>query len=154
MSDWSVIISSSGALASIIAAGISIYKEYTISKQLRLNKFNTELYEIVKDLDSYVELCRNYWIVAGITSEERDVRATEITYKGKNISNSLTLINKKCKNLLTKDIVDYINDFNAIQTEATGGPFQSKMFRIDVERVRRIQNLVSSFRENIKNEIR
>ena len=154
MCDWSVIISSSGALASIIAAVISIYKEYTISKQLRLNKFNTELYEIIKDLDSYVELCRNYWIVAGITSEERDVRATEITYKGKNISNSLTLINKKCKNLLTKDIVDYINDFNAIQTETTGGPFQSKMFRIDVERVRRIQDLVSSFRENIKNEIR
>lgn len=154
MCDVTVIINLCGTLASVIAAGVSIYKEYTIRKQLHQNKFNTELYEIIKDLDSYVELCRNYWIVAGVTPEERNVRASEITYKGKNISNSLTIINKKCKALLTKDIVEYINDFNAIQTEATGGPFQSKMFRIDIERVKKIQDLVSSFRENIKNEIR
>lgn len=154
MCDETAIINICGAIASVIAAGVSIYKECTIRKQLQQNKFNTELYEIVKDLDSYVELCRNYWIVAGVTFEERSVRASEITYKGKNISNSLTIINKKCKDLLTKDIVEYINDFNEIQTEATGGPFQTKMFKIDVERVRRIQNLVSSFRENIKNEIR
>lgn len=153
MPDTNVVISSCGAIASIIAAGISAYKEYSIRKQIHQNKFNAELYEIIKDLDSYVELCRNYWIIAAATSEERDVRASEITYKGKNISTSLTVINKKCKDLLTKDIVEYIKDFNAIQIEATGGPFQSKMFRIDKERVKRIQDLVSAFRENIKNEI-
>ena len=154
MYDVSVVISLCGAFGSGVAACMSVYKAHVIRQQLHQNKFNTELYEIVKDLDTYVELCRNYWMVAGVMPEERNVRACEITYKGKNISNSLTIISKKCRDLLTKDIVDYIRDFNAIQTEATGGPFQTKAFRIDAERVKRIQDLVSSFRENIKSEIR
>ena len=79
MCDETAIINICGAIASVIAAGVSIYKECTIRKQLQQNKFNTELYEIVKDLDSYVELCRNYWIVAGVTFEERSVRASELT---------------------------------------------------------------------------
>ncbi|MBR1604852.1 MAG: hypothetical protein IJ660_01950 [Alphaproteobacteria bacterium] len=152
MCSISTIVSVVSAISSVAAAGVSWYKEIKLSQQLKLNKFNDELNEIVKDIDTYLELCRQYWMVAGLSQDERTLRASEITYKGKNISSSLTIINKKYKTLLNRDIVDYIRDFNEIKSKATGGTFQTQMFRLDRDCVIQVQDLVASFRENIKNE--
>lgn len=153
MCNLSTILSCGGAVASIIAAGLSIYKEFQIRTQLRITKYEDEWKKILKDLDDFVELCSDYWLIAGRLNEEKGIKEGNITYKCKNISTSLTAINKKYKDLLKEDMIVFINLFNEAVTEATGGEFQTKKAKTDKERVLRIHDKVILLKEKINLEI-
>ncbi len=153
MCNLNVILSGGSAIASIIAAGLSIYKEFQIRTQLKVTKYEDEWKKILKDLDTLADLCADYWMIAGRLKEEKGIKESNITYKCKNISTGLTLINKKYKDFMKGDMVEIINLFNAVKSEATGGDFQTKMVKIDKDRVIKIHDKVILLKEKINFEI-
>lgn len=126
---------------------------FQIRTQLRKTKYEDEWKKILKDLDALVDLCSDYWMVAGHLKEEKCIKESNITYKCKNISTNLTIINRKYKDLLKGDMVEIINLFNAVKSEATGGDFQTTAAKIDKERVQRVHDKVISLKEIINLEI-
>ena len=153
MCNLSTILSYGGAVASIIAAGFSIYKEFQIRTQLRITKYEDEWKKILKDLDDLADLCSDYWLIAGRSKEEKGIKENSIIYKCKNLSTNLTIINRKYKDFIKGDMVEIINLFNAVKSEATGGDFQTTAAKIDKERVQRVHDRVISLKEIINSEI-
>lgn len=104
-----------------------------------------------QEMDTLVDLCGDYRLIVGNAKKER---ANKLNYICKNISRNLTTINRKYKKFLKTDIGEFINMFNSIKSEATGGDFQTEKVRIDSERVRRVQDRVVDLKEKIKIEIK
>lgn len=148
----SLIISGVSALASVVGAVISWNKERKLSQGLRKNKQEELIKEIIKETDDIFELASEYWLKAGIGSENKMLLADRITYKLKNISDNLTLLNRKYQKYLKKDITEYSEKYNDFKTETTGGCFQSNP-SIDPARAKKISTLASEFKALIRNEL-
>lgn len=148
----SLIISGCSALASIVGAVISWNRERKLSQRLKKNKQEDLIKEIINETDDIFELASEYWLKVGINSENKTLLADRITYKLKNISDKLTLLNKQYQKYLKKDITEYSEKYNEFKTETTGGCFQSNP-SIDPERVKKITTLASDFKALIRNEL-
>ncbi len=85
-------------------------------------------------------MCIEYWGVTNLKPDERNTKGHKITYNCKQISNILTRLSEKYKDFVNDYIVEFINDFNDIKNEATGGNFQSKLFQVDDEKIISLQN--------------
>ncbi len=149
----SLIISGISALTSVVGAVISWNKERKLSQRLRKNKQEELIKEIINETDDIFELASEYWLKVGIGSENKMLLADRITYKLKNISDNLTLLNRKYQEYLKKDITEYSEKYNEFKTETTGGSFQTSKPSRDPERVKKITTLASEFKALIRNEL-
>lgn len=98
-------------------------------------------------------MCIEYWGVTNLKPDERNTKGHKITYNCKQISNILTRLSEKYKDFVNDYIVEFINDFNDIKNEATGGNFQSKLFQVDDEKIISLQNKIADFKDKVNSKM-
>ena len=147
------VISFIGAGSSVWAAVISWKKERSVKKEIKENRFDKKLNDICCSLDELLDMCIEYWGVTNLKPDERNTKGHKITYNCKQISNILTRLSEKYKDFVNDYIVEFINDFNDIKNEATGGNFQSKLFQVDDEKIISLQNKIADFKDKVNSKM-
>lgn len=148
-----IVISFIGAGSSVWAAVISWKKERSVKKEIKENRFDKKLNDICCSLDELLDMCIEYWGVTNLKPDERNTKGHKITYNCKQISNILTRLSEKYKDFVNDYIVEFINDFNDIKNEATGGNFQSKLFQVDDEKIISLQNKIADFKDKVNSKM-
>lgn len=139
--------------SSVWAAVISWKKERSVKKEIKENRFDKKLNDICCSLDELLDMCIEYWGVTNLKPDERNTKGHKITYNCKQISNILTRLSEKYKDFVNDYIVEFINDFNDIKNEATGGNFQSKLFQVDDEKIISLQNKIADFKDKVNSKM-